>query len=340
MSEINWAKYPKVAEHEQARTWLTIQVRLGLSANTLDAYSRGLEDYFAVCQKYAFPVITAKQEHIALYVNDMATRECLPRQTGLANATMQQRLTAVRLFYDYLVEEGLREKNPVGRGKYVPGRAFAGARDRGLLRSFRKLPWIPNDEEWRRLLGCVRTEPLRNRLMFAMAYDSALRREELCSLETGDIDPAHRLLHIRAETTKTRQDRVVPYSVVTSDLLQQYLRERRALTQERGALFRAVSPRNRGAAVSIWTWSKVVRGVALRAALPQFSTHSLRHLCLTDLARADWDLHEIALFAGHRSTQTTLQYVHLSGRELSAKFAAALANAHTLRLQHLEEVWR
>ena len=35
---------------------------------------------------------------------------------GLSNATMQQRLTAIRLWYDYLVEEGLRETNPVGRG--------------------------------------------------------------------------------------------------------------------------------------------------------------------------------------------------------------------------------
>ena len=315
-------------------------MRLGLSANTLDAYGRGLEDFLKVCEQYEVLVLTAGQEHIALYIHDMATRKLAQGKEGLANATMQQRLTAVRLFYDYLLEEGLREKNPVGRGKYVPGRAFAGERDRGVLRSFQKLPWIPNDTEWQCILRCVITEPLRNRLMFAMAYDSALRREELCSLETGDIDPAHRLLHIRAETTKTRRDRIVPYSLVTSDLLQQYLRARRAVTQERGALFRAVSPRNRGAAVSKWTWSKVVRGIALRAEMPQFSTHTLRHLCLTDLARADWDLHEIALFAGHRSTQTTLQYVHLSGRELSAKFASAFANIHATRLQHLEEVWR
>lgn len=340
MNIIKWEHYPQVAHHEQARTWLTIQARLGMAANTLDAYSRGLEDFFLVFQNHAIPIISAKQEHIALYVNDMATRKRPQGKVGLANATMQQRLTAVRLFYDYLVEEGLREKNPVGRGKYIPGRAFAGARDRGLIPQYRKLPWIPNEDEWQRILSCAKTEGLRNRLMFATAYDSALRREELCSLATGDIDPAHRLLRIRAETTKTRRDRVVPYSLVTSDLLQQYLHERRAVTQERGALFRAVSPRNRGAAISIWTWSKVVRGIALRAELPQFSTHSLRHLCLTDLARADWDLHEIALFAGHRSTQTTLQYIHLSGRELSNKFATTLANLHTVRLQRLEEVWR
>ena len=36
-------------------------------------------------------------------------------------------------------------------------------------------------------------EPLRNRLMFALAYDAALRREELCALDLRDVDPAHRI---------------------------------------------------------------------------------------------------------------------------------------------------
>ena len=35
---------------------------------------------------------------------------------GLANATLQLRVTVVRLFYDFLVEERVRDRNPVGRG--------------------------------------------------------------------------------------------------------------------------------------------------------------------------------------------------------------------------------
>jgi len=31
------------------------------------------------------------------------------------------RMVPVRLFYDFLMEEGLRESNPVGRGRYTPG---------------------------------------------------------------------------------------------------------------------------------------------------------------------------------------------------------------------------
>ena len=141
---------------------------------------------------------------------------------GLANATLQQRITAVRLFYDYVMEEGLRSNNPVGRGRYTPGKGFAGCRDRGLIPRFTKLPWIPNDHQWQAVLEVARKEPIRNRVMLALSYDAALRREELCRLDTSDVDPAHRTIRIRAENTKTRRERVVPYSPPTGDLLTAY----------------------------------------------------------------------------------------------------------------------
>jgi hypothetical protein len=62
------------------------------------------------------------------------------------------------------------------------------------------------------ILTVAAEEPIRNRVMLARAYDAALRREELCSLRTDDLDPAHRTLRVRAETTKNRLERVVPYS--------------------------------------------------------------------------------------------------------------------------------
>jgi integrase len=174
--------------------------------------------------------------------------------------------------------------------------------------------------------------------MFTMAYDAALRREELCNLETTDIDPAQRLLTIRAENTKNRLGRVVPYSEVTSALYAMYLTERRNISRARGPLFISMSRRNFGQPVSIWTWSKVIEGIAERSGIHQFSTHTLRHLCLTDLARADWDIHEIATFAGHRSIQSTLIYIHLSGRELAEKLAASANTIHARRVFSLVEV--
>jgi integrase len=62
--------------------------------------------------------------------------------------------------------------------------------------------------------------------MLALAYDAALRREELCMLRIDDVDPARRMLRVRAETTKNRLERPVPYSAPTVSLLAYYLRNR------------------------------------------------------------------------------------------------------------------
>jgi integrase len=167
------------------------------------------------------------------------------------------------------------------------------------------------------------------------AYDAALRREELCRLRSDDLDPAHRTLRIRAETTKTRRERIVPYSASTGVLLQQYLTVRQQLSLARGPLFLSESRRNCGQPITRWTWSKVVQRVARQAGVPRFTTHTLRHLCLTDLARGGWELHLLATFAGHRSTSSTLQYIHLSGRDLSAKLADGMAILHAQRVLSL-----
>jgi integrase len=244
---------------------------------------------------------------------------------------MQQRLTVVRLFYDYLMEEGLRANNPVGRGRYTPGTAFGGARERGLLPRFRKLPWIPSDDQWQAVLVVAQSEPLRNQLMLNLAYDGALRREELCSLEAADIEPAHRGIRVRAEVTKGRTERHVRYSEETGQLLAGYLVQRRALGRRHRQLFLSESRRNAGAPISIWTWSKAIAGIAERAQLPQFTTHTPRHLRLTDLARAEMGIHEIAAYAGHRSIQTTLLYIHLSGRDLAPRFDRAMQSIRRWR---------
>lgn len=346
MVNIQWEKYPLVAESEQARRWLQIQSDLRLAPNTVDAYGRGLEDYFLFCTIWRLKPETVLKEHIASYVGFLAKRPnargvnviSFDSGAGLSNATMQQRITVVRLFYDHLIEEGLREDNPVGRGKYTQGKGFAGKRDRALIPRYKKLPWIPTNSQWQAILEAASAEPLRNRVMFSLSYDAALRREELCTLFTSDIDPAFRLISIRAENTKNRLSRTVPYSSATSVLYEHYLRYRRQISRERGKIFLSESRRNKGKPISIWSWSKVVEGISKRAEVSQFTTHTLRHLCLTDLAKAGWDLHEIAKFAGHRSLETTQIYIHLSGRELALKIENSMNSVHAWRVAMMAEI--
>ena len=339
-------RWPALAACPDALAWLSIGADLGWARRTTDAYARGLGDYLAFCRGEAIEPLTAGRADIARYVRDLAGRTgrrgpnvvAFDSGTGLANATIQQRLVAVRLFYDHLVEEGRRELDPVGRGRHTPARRAGSDGRRGLVPRFTRLPWIPGEEEWRAILEAARDEPIRNRLMLALAYDAGLRREELCSLRTDDLDPAHRTLRVRAETTKNRRERIVPYSVPTGLLLRAYLSHRRGLSSDRGPLFLSESRRNPAAPITAWTWSKVVRALALRAGEPRFHSHTLRHLCLTDLARAGWELHAIATFAGHRSPATTLVYIHLSGRDLAARLTDAMSGLHAWRVVALGEL--
>ena len=342
---IRWQQYPAVAEEPVARAWLMWQANRNLARHTVETYGRSLDDCLRFLDREGMRPLQVTREQMAAYVRDLLGRPN-PRQpkvvridsgAGLANAAIQLRLTAVRLFFDHLVEDGVRATNPVGRG-HARGRGGWKAAIAPLVRRHRTLPWIPTEDQWQALLGVMQNESVRSRLMFALSYDSALRRQELLTLDTADIDPAHRLVRIRAEHAKNRCERVVPYSEPTARLYASYLEQRRQISRARGRLFLSVSNRNAGRALSIWSWLKTVISAARRSGVSRFTTHTLRHLCLTDLARGGWDIHEIAAFAGHRSLASTLLYIHLSGRDLSSKLATTVSHLHAWRVQHLAEV--
>jgi integrase/recombinase XerD len=48
-----------------------------------------------------------------------------------------------------------------------------------------------------------------------------------------------------------------------------------------------------------------------------------------------WELHAIATFAGHRSTESTLTYIHLSGRDLAEKLNRSMTHLHAQRISML-----
>lgn len=340
-------KWPVLGRHKRAGEWLGAWTDLGRAPRTIEAYGRGLAEYLLLCERQHVDPEQATRADVALFVRELNTRPSrhgpkvllIDSGVGLSNATIQQRLVPVRLYHDFLIEEGIRQSNPVGRGRYTPRGQYGGS-ERGLVPRLKKLPWIPTDQEWLNFLAAAGDEPIRNRVMLALAYDAGLRREELCLLRTNDIDPAHRTVRVRAETTKNRHERVVPYSESTGVLLAIYLRHRATITRSRGILFVSESRRNYGQGVTIWTWSKVVQRIAAKAGLPRFATHTTRHLCLTDLARMGWELHDIATFAGHRSTESTMQYIHLSGPDLAEKLNRGMQHIHAWRVEMLAQLAR
>ncbi|WP_275024048.1 site-specific integrase, partial [Pseudomonas syringae group genomosp. 3] len=197
-------RYPSVQQ------WLALLGNLGRAPATLDAYGRGLAHYLLHCEASGLEAESITFEQVTLYI-----RRLLPGQeNAVANSTLHQRLTAIRLWYDHLVFQGRCAQNPVPRGQHgrlcqIPGHSgFV----RGLVPRLIKLPDIPTDEQWRYFLSIAARSSIRDRLMLSLAYCGALRRAELVGLRIEDLDLAHRLISVRAETTKGRRSRVVCYS--------------------------------------------------------------------------------------------------------------------------------
>ena len=72
-------------------------------------------------------------------------------------------------------------------------------------------------------------------------------------------------------------------------------------------------------------FNDVVEALRTTLKLPQLHPHTFRHQRLTALKAAGVPLEDIALFAGHVSTESTRLYLHLAPVELGAKIRAATA---------------
>jgi len=316
---IRWERLPLVRDLPPARDWLLLGASTGLSAATIDAYSRAVERYLTYCRERRINARAATTEHLAAYLAELAS-------AGLGRAARLQRLTALRLFYAYVVERGLRGDNPA-TGAASAGGAPDAARlpllpaNGGALRPQSRgetLPWVPDDSEWLVVLEAARMERLRTRVMLALAYDAALGREEICLLSLADFDPVRHTLRIHAAMPAgqyRRRERVAALSASIAEACVEYLLDRRSHDRDgaRGeALFLSESPRNRAQPISIWTWSKVVHSIALRSGVGRFTTHTPRHLRLTDLARSGRSAGEIAGFAGHSRPILAHRYLRLA----------------------------
>ncbi len=348
MQPIKWEYYPRVTRTPIARAFVERLALRDKRPKTIDAYARNVDDLIRVFEGAGAPLIEATRADIDRYIADLRDRPrpkraCVAANAagiGLTTATIRQRVTTARLFYDYCLDCGARHDptNPVPQGTYVRGQALTG--HRSPVRHLQPPPWIPGDDEWERFITVVlERESLRNQVMVLLAYDGALRREELVSLRVSDIDWVHQSLTIRPETTKSGRFRVVFFGDAARILLARYVQtERHTLLvgfggDRGGPLFLSESPRNTGQPLSLYTWNDVIESLRARTGLP-FKTHTFRHLRLTDLQRCGLELYEIALYAGHRSIASTQLYVHLAPVHLAQHVRAATRHLDE-RIAHL-----
>lgn len=351
IQDISWNQYPEVAHHPVARAFVEALVKRQKRPKTVDAYARNLDDLIATFERHDLPLIEASDGEIDTYIDDLHQRPPSGRRanitpiTGraLSDATIQQRLVTARLFFDFCIHRRYRsaQTNPVARGEYGRG----GSRPvRGLLPYHPPLAWIPDDGEWERFVRHVlRSESARNRAMILLAYDGALRRQELVSLCLRDIDWSAGLITIRPETTKSGRQRVVTFSSSTERLLTRYVQDdRRQLLagfggEEAGPLFLSESQRNPGRPIAIGTFNDVIERLRGATGLP-FKTHTFRHLRCTVLKRGGVDLQDIALYAGHRTVASTEIYIHMAPSDVSRRIRAATAPFDARMARLIEEV--
>lgn len=348
MPPMSWERYPEMARHPVTRAFIESMCKRQKRPKTIDAYARNLEDLLRVFGEARVDLLEAQPADMDTYLDQLHQRPPPSKRAhivyttgrGLSDATIRQRLVTARLFYDFCILRNYRTDkiNPVPRGNY----GFGGTQpERGPLPVRQRLPWIPTDEVWEAIIRYVlQHESLRNQAMIFLAYDGALRRQELLSLTLPAIDWSTGLITIPAESTKSGWMRTVPFSTSTELLLQRYIQtDRRQILagfggEVSGPLFLSQSHRNPGRPLRIGAFNDVIAHLRQQLHLPHLHPHTFRHLRCTVLKRCGLPLDDIALFAGHKSVATTQLYLHLAPTELSKRIRSATApfDAH---LQHL-----
>ena len=168
MVDIHWSRYPLAANSQYSREWLQIRANLCCAPNTIDAYARALDDYFQFCTSVGIEPEAARKVDIAAYVQNLHQRSHprgpIGNKLGLASATIKQRLTIVRLYYDYLVEEEICNRNPAAYGSNCNQKRYNNRGQltrRDLVVCPKKCPGFPtmrNGERFCKLLRKSRLE--------------------------------------------------------------------------------------------------------------------------------------------------------------------------------------
>jgi integrase/recombinase XerD len=169
-------------------------------------------------------------------------------------------------------------------------------------RKERRLPVVFSKEEIGAFLKGVKNK--KHGALFATAYSSGLRLEEVQNLQFGDID-AHRM-QIRVRQGKGKKDRMTLLSEKVLHKLRQYYR----IYRPSSYLFEG---RTRGKPISCRTIQKVFEENVKRSGISKPVTfHSLRHSFATHLMEQGINLKMLQQLLGHKSLRTTSGYLHIS----------------------------
>ena len=221
-------------------------------------------------------------------------------RSGLAPRSIQRRLSAIRMFFRFLLREKHVKKNPVQTVR--------------APKAGKRLPENLDADRMAKLLDIPGEGPLvvRDRAILELLYSSGLRLAELTDLNVGDVDMADCTVRV---TGKGNKDRIVPVGRHAIRALRQWQIERVLLaTAGEKALF--VS--NRGSRLSQRSVQARVDHWAKRQGInTKVYPHLFRHSFASHLLESSHDLRAVQELLGHSNISTTQVYTHLDFQHLA-----------------------
>lgn len=260
----------------------------GASPNTLAAYrndlSRAREDLGA-------ELGSASRDSLAKLGGQWA---------GLAASTVARRSSALRRFYRFLVDDGIRGDDP------------SGALPKPTLQ--RPLPKVLSRDEVDAIFEAAADkaasgEPLaqRNIALLELLYGSGLRASEVISLPRGAVRKGQPFLILLGKGAK---ERLVPISGRAESAVEAWVANVPASTPW---LFPGGKKH-----LSRVRLFQLVREMAADAGIPpqRISPHVLRHAFATHLLSGGADLRVLQALLGHADIATTQIYTHVDSARL------------------------
>jgi integrase/recombinase XerC len=161
-------------------------------------------------------------------------------------------------------------------------------------------------------------EVQRDRLVMTLLYATGIRRMELITLQTTDINAAARTLKVLG---KRRKERLLPYNDFLDNALQSYLPLRNQMcdyTQKNLILTDKAQP----------AYPKLIHNIVHKylgsvSTVAQRSPHIMRHSFATHLLDAGAELNPIKELLGHSSLAATQVYTHNSIEKMKKAYQQA-----------------
>ena len=277
-----------------------LKVEKGASILTIDSYRRDLFQFLEFAAEYL-----EKNEYELLpnEVDRLLVRAYLGflQSQGRKRSTIARKLSALRSFYNFLVNRYHLEENPLSMIS--------------TPRQEKRLPVFLFFEEVLELIEQpVEDKPLglRDRAVFETLYAAGIRVSELTNLDIGNLNLAGRYMRIYG---KGEKERIVPIGSEAVKVLERYLSLGRPqlAADDQVALFlnyrgQRITPRGIRQMLH-----KYLDKLALQK---KISPHTFRHSFATHLLEGGADLRVVQELLGHVQLSTTQIYTHVTRKRM------------------------